>query len=149
VVCDHKVIARHKRRFTKNISYFEPWHYVRLLSQKPGTLRDGAPFVKWELPNAMTRIKDLYMKTKGSDRDFVELLMLVQQHDITIVENACELAVQQNTLRLPAIINLINQLLDPVIGPLPKTHSYPQLQVIPKADCKRYEMLYATQEDAA
>ena len=149
VVADHKVIARHKRRFTKNISYFEPWHYVRLLSQKPGALRDGAPFVKWELPNAMTRIKDLYMETKGGDRDFVELLMLVQQHDITIVEKACELAVEQNTLRLPAIINLINQLLDPVIGPLPKTHSYPQLQVIPKADCKRYEMLYATQEDAA
>jgi hypothetical protein len=110
---------------------------------------DGAPFVKWELPKAMTRIKNLYMETKGGDRDFVELLMLVQQHDLTTVEVACELAVEQNTLRLPAIINLINRLLDPVISPLPKTHSYPLLQVMPKADCKRYEMLYAAREDAA
>jgi transposase len=149
VVAEQRVIARHKRRFTRNISYFEPWHYVRLLSQKPGALRDGAPFVKWKLPKAMTRIKDLYMETKGGDRDFVELLLLVQSHDLTTVEVACELAVEQNTLRLPAIINLINQLLDPVISPLPKTHSYPQLQVMPKADCKRYEMLYTTREDAA
>jgi hypothetical protein len=39
VVAEQKVIAKHKRRFTRNISYFEPWHYVRLLSQKPGALR--------------------------------------------------------------------------------------------------------------
>jgi hypothetical protein len=39
---------------------------------------DGEPFVKWELPKAMTRIKNLYMETKGGDRDFVELLMLVR-----------------------------------------------------------------------
>jgi hypothetical protein len=55
----------------------------------------------------------------------------------------------RDTPRLPAIINLINQLVEPVIEPMPTTHSYPQLQVTPKADCKRYEMLYATQRDAA
>ena len=28
LVADQQIIAEHKRRFTKNISYFEPWHYV-------------------------------------------------------------------------------------------------------------------------
>jgi Mu transposase-like protein len=149
VVAAQTVIARHKRRFTKNISYFEPWHYVPLLQRKPGALRDGAPFVTWRLPKAMHRIKDCYMANKGGDRDFVDLLLLAQQHGIATVEVACELAVEQNTIRLPAIINLINQLVEPVIEPMPTTHSYPQLQVTPKADCKRYEMLYATQRDAA
>ena len=149
VVAAQKVIAQHKRRFTKNISYFEPWHYVPLLQRKPGALRDGAPFVKWRLPNAMHRIKDCYMANKGGDRDFVDLLLLAQQHGIATVEVACELAVEQNTIRLPAVINLINQLVEPVIDPMPTTHSYPQLQVTPKADCKRYEMLYAAQRDAA
>jgi len=106
VVAAQKVIARHKRRFTKNTSYFEPWHYVPLLQRKPGALRDGAPFVTWRLPNAMQRIKDCYMANKGGDRDFVELLLLAQQHGIATVEVACELAVEQNTIRLPAIINL-------------------------------------------
>jgi len=146
VVAGHEVIAEHKRRFTKNISYFEPWHYVPLLARKPGALRDGAPFVEWQLPVAMNKIKDLYMNTKGGDRDFVELLMQAQQHGMEVVAMACDLAVDQKTMRLPAIINLINQLVEPVIEPLPDTHCYPQLQVIPQADCKRYELLYATQE---
>ncbi len=32
---DQKVVAEHKRRFTRNASYFEPWHYVPLLDRKP------------------------------------------------------------------------------------------------------------------
>jgi hypothetical protein len=76
------------------------------LSRKPGALRDGAPFMEWQLPDAMMRIKTCHMNTKGGDRDFVDLLMLVQEHGIEVVGLACELAVEQNTLRLPAIINL-------------------------------------------
>lgn len=144
------MIAEHKRRFTKDISYFEPWHYVPLLAHKPGALRDGAPFVakfiSWQLPSTMNKIKYLYMDTKGGDQDFVELLMQAQQHEMETVAMACDLAVNQKTMRLPAIINLINQLVEPVIEPLPRTHCYPQLRVIPQADCKRYELLYATQE---
>ncbi|MFD1507955.1 IS21 family transposase, partial [Lacimonas salitolerans] len=50
MIANDEIIAEHKRRFTRNISYFEPWHYVPLLDRKPGALRDGAPFVGWELP---------------------------------------------------------------------------------------------------
>ncbi len=75
LVAADEVIAEHKRHFTKNISYFEPWHYVPLLSRKPGALRNGAPFMEWQLPAAMNKIKARYMDTKGGDRDFVELLM--------------------------------------------------------------------------
>ncbi len=146
LVADQKVIAEHKRCFTKNISYFEPWHYVPLLERKPGALRDGAPFIEWQLPAAMNKIKARYMDTKGGDRDFVELLMLVREHGIEVVEMACDLAIEQKTTRLPAIINLVNQLVEPIIDPLPRTHCYPQLQVMPEADCKRYELLYATRE---
>jgi len=42
---------------------------------------------------------------------------------------------------LPAIINLVNQLLEPTIPPLEDTHTYPQLTLRPEADCKRYEAL--------
>ena len=149
LVADQKIIAEHKRRFTKNISYFEPWHYVPLLASKPGALRDGALFLERELPTSMNRIRSGYMKVKGGDRDFVELLMLVQEHGIDAVGMACDIAVEQNTLRLPAIINLINQLTEPVIEPLSEAHFYPPLQVAPKADCKRYEVLYAAQGEMA
>ena len=59
---------------------------------------------------------------------------------------ACDLAVAQNTLRLSAIINLINQLVEPVIVPLVQRNAYPGLTMRPEADCKRYETLYAQQQ---
>lgn len=103
------------------------------------------------------------MAGKGGDREFVDLLLLAQDHGIEVVEIACDLAVEQNTLRLPAIVNLplgtllaqcpvgqrINQLVEPVITPLGEPYTYPQLTMRPKADCKRYETLCAAGEVAA
>ena len=149
VVANNEVIAEHARHFTRNISYFEPWHYAPLLDRKPGALRDGAPFIGWELPKAMEQIKDHYMREKGGDREFVDLLLLALEHGIEVVETACDLAVEQHTLRLPAIINLINQLLEPVLHPLANTSAYPQLTLRPEDDCKRYEALYTAGKVAA
>ena len=149
IVSGQDIIAEHKRHFTRNISYFEPWHYVPLLDRKPGALRNGAPFVGWQLPQAMHRIREHYMAGKGGDREFVDLLLLAQDHGIEAVEMACELAVEQNTLRLPAIINLINHLAEPVIAPLSEAYAYPQLALPPEADCKRYETLCSDKEVAA
>ncbi|MFG6661616.1 hypothetical protein ACGYLZ_21295, partial [Sulfitobacter sp. 915] len=101
------------------------------------------------LPEAMHRIREHYMAGKGGDREFVDLLLLAQDHGIEVVETACELAVEQNTLRLPAITNLINQLVEPIITPLNEGNVYPQLTVRPEADCKRYEALCSAEEAAA
>ena len=119
---------------------------------------NGAPFVEWQPPAAMNKIKARYMDTKGEDRDFVELLMLVQEHGMEVVEIVCDLAVDQNMLHLPAIINLPlseccaficrpmgQPAVEPVIKPLPQTHTYPQLQEAPQADCKCYEQLVLAQ----
>src|SRR6056297_553593 len=141
VVADNEIIAEHKRNFTRNISYFEPWHYVPLLDRKPGALRDGAPFLDWKLPKAMEQIKDHYMRGCGGDREFVDLLLLALEHGLDVVETACDMALEQRTLRLPAIINLVNQVLEPTIPLLEDTHTYPQLTLRPEADCKRYEAL--------
>ena len=77
------------------------------------------------------------------------LLLLAQDHGIEVVEIACDLAVEQNTLRLPAIVNLINQLVEPVIPPLGEPYTYPQLTMRPEADCKRYEALCSAEEAVA
>ncbi len=38
------VVGEHVRRFGRNETVFEPWHYVPVLARKPGALRNGAPF---------------------------------------------------------------------------------------------------------
>ena len=57
MVKGQKIIAEHKRYFTKNKDYFEPWHYIPLLKQKPGALRNGAPFVNWQLSKPMLLLR--------------------------------------------------------------------------------------------
>ena len=97
LVSGQDVIAQHKRRFTRNVSYFEPWHYVPVLDRKPGALRNGAPFMGWQLPDAAHRIREHSMTGKGGDREFVDLLLLAQDHGIEVVGMACDLAVEQDT----------------------------------------------------
>ena len=127
ILVEGRVIATHKRSFARDHYQFEPWHYVSLLKQKPGAIRNGAPFMHWDLPAALVAIKHRYLKRRGGDRDFVDLLLLVQTHDIETVSAACELALEEKTTPLSAIINLINRLPESDIAPLSDTQKYPQL----------------------
>ena len=40
------------RRFGRDQTVYDPWHYVPVLARKPGALRNGAPFKDWTLPGA-------------------------------------------------------------------------------------------------
>jgi len=145
MVTHQEVIATVKRSFKKHYYGFEPWHYVPLLKQKPGALRDGAPFADWDLPKAIIKIKKLYLQRTHGDRDFVNLLLLIQDRGIELVTAACELAVEAKTMQLSAIINLINRLTEiesPTRLDLPK---YPRLQTPPEANCHRYDQLLVNQ----
>ncbi|MFT7687943.1 MAG: transposase [Candidatus Azotimanducaceae bacterium] len=141
MVAEGRVITTHKRSFKRDHYQFEPWHYVSLLKQKPGALRDGAPFMHWDLPPALVTIKKRYLQRSGGDKDFVELLLLIQTYNMEVVSAACELALEEKTTQLPAIVNLINRLSEPDIAPLKDTQKYPQLAVLPEANCQRYEQL--------
>jgi hypothetical protein len=57
------------------------------------------------------------------------------------IGTGCDLAVGQHTLRLLAIINLVNRAFEPTIAPLTKPHVYSLLTLRPEADCKRYQAL--------
>jgi transposase len=148
LIACQQVIATHQRSFNKHDYLFEPWHYVPLLKQKPGALRDGAPFAQWALPPALITIKKRYLQRIGGDRDFVELLQLIQTYDMDTVTSACELALENKTTQLPAIVNLINRLTESDSEPLLDTQHYPQLRVLPEANCQRYEQLLSRRATA-
>jgi hypothetical protein len=47
-----EVVAEHPRQFGRDQVIYNPWHYLPVLTRKPGALRNGAPFRDWELPRA-------------------------------------------------------------------------------------------------
>jgi len=141
LISEHHLVAEHPRRFTRDQSYFEPWHYLPVLKHKPGALRNGAPFKDWALPRAMQRLRCRYLKRPGGDREFVELLLLVQQHDLETVNTACELALAEGTGHLSTVINIVHRLTEQQQPPALNVVNYPQITAQPVANCQRYEGL--------
>ena len=79
VVCEHRRVfaLSHQRKSTTTV--FDWRHYLAVLQRKPGALRNGAPFT--ELPLAFRTLQQRMLKTPGGDREMVEILALVLQHD--------------------------------------------------------------------
>ena len=107
-----------------------------LLTRKPGALRNGAPFKQWTLPAALETLKQRYLKRTKGDRDFVQLLLLIQTHGMDAVITAYELALEEKTTHLSAIINLIHRLSEVNTQTTIDASSYPDLQHPPIANCQ-------------
>jgi transposase len=136
-----KVIAQHTRHFGRDKTIYDPWHYVPLLARKPGALRNGAPFLEWELPVSLQKVRDHLMKKKGGDRQCVSILQAFQEHGVEAVSVACDLALSEQVISSDYILNVLNRLKssgkqEPI--PTPDTL---KLQVEPEANCGRYEAL--------
>lgn len=149
VIKDGKVVGEHTRQFGRDRTIYDPWHYLGLLEQKPGALRDGAPFKDWELPPGLAQVQRRLLASVGGDRGFVAILCAARTHGIDLVETVCGKALQSGTVRGEIILNLIARELDPpAVGPI----SAPDrlcLNHEPVADCARYDALRLEVDHAA
>ena len=71
---DGETVAEHPRSFERGEIAYDPWHYVPILTRKPGVLRNGAPFKGWQLPGALGRIRARLTGCDDGDRQFVRIL---------------------------------------------------------------------------
>ena len=86
---DGETVAEHPRSFGRGEIAYDPWHYVPILTRKPGALRHGAPFKGWQLPGALGRIRARLTGCDDGDRQFVRILAAVQEDGLEAVEAAC------------------------------------------------------------
>jgi hypothetical protein len=117
VICEHRrVFARsHQRKSTTTV--FDCRHYLAVIQRKPGALRNGAPFA--ELPPAFRALQQRMLKTPGGDREMVEILALVLQHDEQAVLTAVELLLEAGAPTKTHILNLLHRLIDGKPAPTP------------------------------
>ena len=78
---DGEIVAEHPRSFGRGRFVCDPWHYVPILTRKPGALRNGAPFKGWQLPNALGRLRTRLAGHDDGDRQFVKVLAAVLETD--------------------------------------------------------------------
>jgi hypothetical protein len=144
-LCEHPRIIERSHHLPGRTIY--DWrHYLAVIQRKPGALRNGAPFV--ELPAAFRQLQSHLLKRPSGDREMVDILALVLQHDEQAVLAAVELALEGGVPTKTHILNVLHRLIDgkpasipPVVTPQGLT-----LSQEPRADVDRYDALRAAQE---
>jgi hypothetical protein len=138
LVADGVEIARHVRRFERYQTFYDWQHYIPLISQKPGALRNGAPFVT--MPDALQSLQRHLLKYPGGDRVMAEVLSAIPLHSLEAVLVAVELALESGRPSGEHVLNVLGRLKGPV--PQENILSVPLvLREEPQANVSRYEQL--------
>ncbi|MDC7684511.1 IS21 family transposase [Asticcacaulis sp. BYS171W] len=139
ILCEHERIIERSHSAPGKTVY--DWrHYLAVIQRKPGALRNGAPFV--DLPEAFRRLQANLLRHPGGDREMVEILALVLQHDEEVVLQAVDLALEAGVPTKTHVLNLLHRLIDGTTPP--DTIDAPQalrLMQEPLANVERYDAL--------
>ena len=138
---DGETVAEHPRSFGRGEIAYDPWHYVPILTRKPGALRNGAPFKGWQLPGALGRIRARLTGCDDGDRQFVRILAAVQEDGLEAVEAACAEALDCGACSADVVLNILARQCQPAPPATIPTPEGLQLRHRPVADCQRYDRL--------
>jgi transposase len=142
VVMDGTVVGIHNRHLGRDKVIYDPWHYLAVLEQKPGALRNGAPFKEWNLPDAMKEVRTLLEARSDGDRQFVAILSVVKRYGLDDVAGACAKALSDKTVSSDVILALLSRQHDePQPLPIQNSAQLPLLTMVPVVDCYRYDRL--------
>ncbi|QQO43965.1 IS21 family transposase [Paracoccus sp. MC1862] len=142
ILCEHGRVIQRSHHLPPRTIY--DWrHYLAVIQRKPGALRNGAPFA--ELPAAFRQLQDQMLRRPGGDREMVDILALVLQHDEQAVLVAVEMALAEGVATKTHVLNLLHRLIDGKTtgGPNIDTPEALILRHEPKANVERYDDLRA------
>jgi hypothetical protein len=141
IIAGNQRIGEHERGFGRGQTFYNPWHYVDALERKPGALRNGAPFKDWNLPGAMTRLRERLVKHADGDRQFVDILSMVNLYGLDAVSHACADALDQQVISSAHVVNLLHRAAAPARAPPLQVPDALRLVIEPAANCDRYNQL--------
>ena len=135
------VVAEHDRRFGRDQTVYDPWHYVPVLAKKPGALRNGAPFKQLTLPPALEQLRSRLKGSDDGDRQMVKILTAVLVDGLDAVEAAATEALAQGVTSADVILNILARSRSAPVEPSIATPEHLQLSIEPAADAGRYDSL--------
>ena len=142
IVRNDTVVGMHRRHLGRDKVIYDPWHYLAVLERKPGALRNGAPFKRWDLPEAMSEVRTMLEGRLGGDREFVGILSVVGRYGLDPVVTACKQAISDKTVSSDVILSILSRTHDePQPEPVKLSAQLPTLKLIPVVDCSRYDRL--------
>jgi len=107
LVVGSEVVATHPRVWTKEVTTYDPIHYLALLAKKPGSLDYAKPLENWGLPECFSVLRRRLENEAGSEgtREFIKVLLLLENASIAQLTRAIKSALaigamECNTIRL-------------------------------------------------
>jgi transposase len=142
MVLNGTVVGIHQRQLGRDKVIYDPWHYLAVLEQKPGALRNGAPFKQWDLPEAVSEVRAVLEGRSGGDRQFVGILSVVSRYGLEAVAVACTQALSDKTVSSDVILSILSRTHDePQPEPVELSAQLPLIKLVPVVDCYRYDRL--------
>jgi hypothetical protein len=138
---DGAIVGEHPRCFGRGETIYNPWHYVPVLTRKPGALRNGAPFKDWPLPASLERVRRKLRGSDDGDRQMVKVLSAVLSDGLVAVEAACTEALAGGVHSADVILNILARQRDTGPAATILTPDALRLRHAPIADCARYDSL--------
>jgi hypothetical protein len=135
------IVAEHDRRFGREQTVYDPWHYVPVLAKKPGALRNGAPFKQLALPPALERLRGKLKGSDDGDRQMVKILTAATVDGLDALEAAAAEALAQGVTSADVVLNILARSRSAPMEPSIATPEHLQLKIEPVADAGRYDRL--------
>lgn len=146
---DGKSVAEHSRSFEKGRYVFDPLHYLPLLSRKPGALRNGRPFLNWELPVSIQKVWEALRRYSDWDRQMSAILQSVPRYGLEAVNVACEMALEENAVSQSVILNYLTRLTEEAQTESIAVSERLRLREEPRSDCTVYNGLLGSESCCA
>lgn len=105
--CD--VIATHARSYEREVTIYDPLHYLALLEHKSRALDQAAPLVGWQLPECFAQLRRLLEARllKRAAREYIQVLRLLETFPVAEVAAAVEQALELHTISFDAVRHLV------------------------------------------
>jgi transposase len=146
---DGRIVAEHQRSFGRDRTLYDPWHYVPVLTRKPGAMRNGAPFKGWSLPGALGRVRQKLRSVEDGDRQMVKILAAVLTDGLEAVEVACAEALSAGLCSSDVVLNVLSRQRPPTASATIPVPPELALRQVPVADCARYDTLRSLSDAAS
>jgi hypothetical protein len=136
-----KVVCEHRRSFEKGRYILNPLHYLPLLERKPGALRNGRPFLEWELPEPIGKVWEYLKRYPDWDRQMSKILSAIPMYGMEAVAVACETALEAGTANESVVLNHLTRLTEEGAAQPVSVPEKLMLKEEPRADCGAYDSL--------
>jgi hypothetical protein len=134
-------VAEHVRSFEKGRYVLDPLHYLPLLERKPGALRNGRPFLEWELPVSVRKVWEALRRYPDWDRQMSAILSTVPRYGMEAVGIACEMALEEKAVSQSVILNYLTRLTEESQTSSIQVAERLRLSEEPRSDCTIYDDL--------